>query len=109
MAPAFPHPRAPSTDDTAVVPAGAEQPRPPAGRALEGAVVPVDRRVLAVAARQHGVVSTAQLGRCGATRHHVAHRLATGWLTRIHRGVYLVGPLETPHSRPLAAVLATPR
>ena len=29
-----------------------------------------------------------------------------GWLRREHRGVYLVGPLESPHSRAMAAVLA---
>ena len=35
------------------------------------------------------------------------HRVARGWLRRLHRGVYLVGPLETPHTRAMAAVLAT--
>ena len=29
-----------------------------------------------------------------------------GWLRRMHRGVYLVGPLEAPHSRAMAATLA---
>jgi len=68
--------------------------------------MPVDRGVLALAARQHGVVSAAQLADAGCGRHWIAHRLATGWLNRRHRGVYLVGPLEAPFSAAMAAVLA---
>jgi predicted transcriptional regulator of viral defense system len=30
-----------------------------------------------------------------------------GHLRRLHHGVYLVGPLETPHTAPMAAALAT--
>jgi predicted transcriptional regulator of viral defense system len=62
--------------------------------------------VLAVAARQHGVISQAQLAAAGLGRGWVRHRVARGWLRRLHRGVYLVGPLVAEHSRAMAAVLA---
>ena len=65
-----------------------------------------DRAVLRLAGRQHGMVSLAQLLAAGLTRDGVRHRVARGWLTRLHRGVYLVGPLRTPHSEAMAAVLA---
>ena len=66
----------------------------------------VERRVLAVAAGQHGAVSLAQLREAGLGRHRVAHLVSKGWLRRRHYGVYLVGPLETPLTRATAAVLA---
>jgi very-short-patch-repair endonuclease len=65
-----------------------------------------DRAVLTVAARQQACVTSAQLAAAGLSRHAIAHRLGTGWLRRMHRGVYLVGPLETQHSRAMAATLA---
>jgi very-short-patch-repair endonuclease len=68
--------------------------------------MPVDRRLVALAGRQHGVVTTAQLVALGVGRHAIAARVATGWLKRRHHGVYLVGPLETPHTAAMAAVLA---
>jgi very-short-patch-repair endonuclease len=71
--------------------------------------VPVDgadRAVVALASRRHAVVTAAELAEAGLSRHAVAHRLGTGWLRRMHRGVYLVGPLEAPHSRAMAATLA---
>jgi very-short-patch-repair endonuclease len=65
-----------------------------------------DRAVLAVAGRQHAVVTSAQLRDAGLGRNAVAHRIRTGWLRRRHRGVYLVGPLAGEHSCAMAAVLA---
>jgi very-short-patch-repair endonuclease len=65
-----------------------------------------DRRVMAVAGRQHGCVSLPQLLSAGLRRRAVAHRVERGVLRRLHRGVYLVGPLEAPLSRFMAAVLA---
>jgi very-short-patch-repair endonuclease len=65
-----------------------------------------DRAVLAMARRQHAVVTSAQLRDADLGRDAVAHRIRTGWLRRRHRGVYLVGPLEGEHSRAMAAVLA---
>ena len=65
-----------------------------------------DRRVLLLAGRQDGVVTSAQLVDAGLTAKAIEHRVATGWLVRQHRGVFLVGPLEAPLSRARAAVLA---
>jgi very-short-patch-repair endonuclease len=62
--------------------------------------------VLSTAARRHGVITTAQLAQAGVTKDAVASRLRRGWLRRLHRGVYLVGPLEGPLTRPMAAVAA---
>jgi very-short-patch-repair endonuclease len=43
------------------------------------------------ASRRHGVVSVDQLRAAGLTKHDVLHRVRTGRLHRIHRGVYAVG------------------
>ncbi len=55
---------------------------------------------------QHGVVTVAQLAAAGVGRRGVAHRVAHGRLTRLHRGVYRVGPVEAPLTPVMAAVLA---
>lgn len=61
----------------------------------------------ALAAAQHGVVAWRQLLGLGFTRHAVGHRIATGRLHPVHRGVYAVGrPELTLHGRWMAAVLA---
>jgi len=54
--------------------------------------VHVDRLIGLVAARQHGVITSAQLGLLGVGRGAVAHRIKRGLLHVIHRGVYLWGP-----------------
>jgi very-short-patch-repair endonuclease len=66
----------------------------------------VDEAVAALARRQHGVVSTAQLDAAGLGRNAIAGRVARGWLRRLHRGVYVVGPLETELTAPAGALLA---
>jgi len=59
------------------------------------------------AARQHGVVSHAQLLDAGVWAAGVKHRVAAGWLHRVHRGVFAVGhPALTKHGRWAAATLA---
>jgi very-short-patch-repair endonuclease len=63
--------------------------------------------VLAAAGRQHGLVTAAQLRGAGWSKKVIAGRTRSGWLRRRHRGVYLVGPLETPHTSAMAATLAT--
>ena len=65
-----------------------------------------DRAIAAIAARRHGVVTLGELAAAGLGRGAVAHRVAERRLTRLHRGVYLVGPLTGPLSREVAAVLA---
>src|SRR4051794_38896848 len=68
-----------------------------------------DEAVIAVARGRHGIVTAAELIQAGLSPKAILHRVRLGWLTRLHRGVYLVGPLESPLSRPVAAVLAVGR
>jgi hypothetical protein len=50
-----------------------------------------DVAISALANRQHGVVSRSQLAELGLTRRAIEHRLETGRLHPLHRGVYAVG------------------
>src|ERR671930_2118929 len=60
-----------------------------------------------LAARQHGVVSRTQLIDHGLHPQAIKHRLDTGRLHPIHRGVYAVGRRQiTRHGEWMAAVLA---
>jgi very-short-patch-repair endonuclease len=64
-------------------------------------------RVLALAARQHGVVARAQLLALGLSGDGIKHRVRKGLLHRVRRGVYAVGrPNLGRHGRWMAAVLA---
>jgi very-short-patch-repair endonuclease len=66
-----------------------------------------DEAVAALAARQHGVVSVAQLRAAGLGRGAIAHRVRRRRLLRLHRGVYAVGHARlTARGRLWAAVLA---
>jgi predicted transcriptional regulator of viral defense system len=70
---------------------------------------PLDRdaALAALAARQHRVVSAAQLARLGFDRNGIDYRLARGRLFRVHRGVYALGRAAvTRHGHAMAAVLA---
>ena len=59
------------------------------------------------AARQHGVVTRAQLHAAGLGDKAIASRLRKGTLHRVHRGVYAVGhPPTSIEARWMAAVLA---
>ena len=75
---------------------------------IEGFLVPRgDSAVGAVAERQHGVVSTAQLHAAGVAQGAIAWRVRHGRLHQIHRGVYAVGHSRlTQRARMWAAVLA---
>ncbi len=73
---------------------------------VETDVMRPERAVLALAGRQHGAISWSQLARLSLSAGWVRRRVALGWLRRLHRGVYLVGPLEVQHSRAMAATLA---
>jgi len=68
---------------------------------------PGDLAVAGLAARQHGVVSVAQLRAAGLGRGAVALRVRRGRLHRLHVGVYAVGhPRVSPRGRCWAALLA---
>jgi very-short-patch-repair endonuclease len=66
-----------------------------------------DRAIAELARSQQGIVTTAQLAAAGIGPRAVEHRVAGGRLTRVHRGVYRVGPIAGPYSQEMAAVLAT--
>src|SRR5215210_2335892 len=69
---------------------------------------PADRAIGALADRQHGVITRAQLSELGLGRRAIDHRLEVGRLRGVHRGVYTVvgHRLLTTHGRWMAAVLA---
>ncbi len=58
-----------------------------------------NERIRAIAAGQHGVVSRQQLVAAGIPGSTVRHRLATGAMQKLARGVYAVGPIRGPHWR----------
>jgi hypothetical protein len=65
------------------------------------------KSVWALARRQHGVLARYQLLALGLSRHAIKHRIATGRLHPVYRGVYAVGrPQLTRYGRWMAAVLA---
>jgi very-short-patch-repair endonuclease len=64
------------------------------------------RAAVARAGSQNGVITVDQLAAAGLSRHAVAHRVRSGWLRRRHRGVFIVGPVESPLAEAMAAVLA---
>jgi hypothetical protein len=67
----------------------------------------VGRRVAAIAARQHGVITIAQLLDAGVAETSVRRAAGAGRLHRLHRGVYAVGHRSLSwRGRWLAAVLA---
>jgi hypothetical protein len=67
------------------------------------------REAWALAENQHGVVSSDQLREVGYTPQAIYHRIKTGRLHPLHRGVYAVGRANvTEHGRWMAAVLACP-
>jgi predicted transcriptional regulator of viral defense system len=69
--------------------------------------LPASETVGALAGRQHGVVSRAQLLRIGLTDSAISRRVRAGALHRVHTGVYAVGHMAlSPRGRSMAAVLA---
>ncbi len=67
----------------------------------------IDRAIAALAARQCGVVASAQLRELGLNRQAIAYRLRVGRLHLVHRGVYAVGHrLLSREGKWMAAVLA---
>ena len=73
----------------------------------KGGEDPVDGRAAELAARQHGVVTRAQLRTVGLTEAAIEGRVRRKWLHRVHQGVYAVGyPSLTRYGEFMAAVLA---
>ncbi|MEX2470927.1 MAG: type IV toxin-antitoxin system AbiEi family antitoxin domain-containing protein, partial [Gemmatimonadota bacterium] len=75
------------------------QPTPPTRPAF-------DRIVDGLAGSQHGVVTRRQLMDAGIAPGVIDRRVKSGRLKRLHRGVYLVGPLLPALGREMAACLA---
>src|SRR5215217_1959030 len=68
---------------------------------------PSDRRIVALAERQHEVVTRTQLTALGLGKSAIDARIRAGTLWRVHQGVYAVGrPTLTLHGRFLAVVLS---
>jgi very-short-patch-repair endonuclease len=66
-----------------------------------------DRAIAEVAAQQYGVIARAQLAALGLGAGAIDHRLRSGRLHRLHRGVYAVGhAVLVPLAAEMAAVLA---
>lgn len=68
-----------------------------------------DRALGRLASRQHGVVSRAQMIRLGFEVGAIDRRLDAGRLRRLHRGVYLLGPVAPPLAAEMAAILSCGR
>jgi very-short-patch-repair endonuclease len=64
------------------------------------------RRAARLAGRRHGILTEEQLRGLGLSRGQIGRELASGRIHRLHRGVYLLGPLLSQRGRELAAVLA---
>jgi hypothetical protein len=72
-----------------------------------GPVSSHDQAIAAIAGRQFGNVTRAQLRALGLSDQGIKHRIAVGRLHRVHHGVYAVGrPARMPLERAAAAVLA---
>ena len=85
---------------------GVSQVSVPAGR-LSGSPPSVDALIAGIAARQHGVITTAQLVSAGLGTSAISKRAANGRLHRRYRGVYAVGqPRLSPQGEWMAAILA---
>jgi very-short-patch-repair endonuclease len=65
-----------------------------------------DAAVAGLAEHQHALVTTAQLDALGIRDQALARRVRRRTLHRYHRGVYLVGLIEAPRTREMAALLA---
>ena len=103
----FPSIRTPlSTPWTSDAPIGRSTSKRSAGSGEWTVSAPPDALVGEVAARQHGVVTTAQLRAAGLGEKAIRHRVDRGLVHRVHQGVYRVGPLTDSLTELFAAVLA---
>jgi len=65
-----------------------------------------EARISELASHQHGLVTRSQLLDVGISSSSIQRRQDRGQLRAIHKGVYRVGPLESPRTMEMAAVLA---
>ena len=73
---------------------------------MHGLAVGVDAAIAEVAAAQHGRISRRQLAAIGVSDDAISHRVLTGRLHRLRRGLYAVGHRgETQNGRHRAAML----
>ena len=96
--------RPPTRPDPPVPAAGT-----PAGARTAGAKEPLPALLSRLAAPRHGVLSRRLLREQGLTDDVIDGALRRTLLTRLHRGVYRYGPIETPRTLLLAAVDACGR
>lgn len=66
----------------------------------------LEDRIHALAGKQHGVVTRAQLVEVGLSPAAVGRRLKSARLRALHRGVYYLGPFQHDRAREMAAALA---
>jgi very-short-patch-repair endonuclease len=76
------------------------------GEALTSREVSAERESARIAARQHGMIASAQLESAGFSRTQLTRRVDGGWLARRHVGVYLIGVFGGPFAAEAAALLA---
>lgn len=69
----------------------------------------MEARIAELAARQHGLITRAQLLALGLGSAAITYRLSSARLWPVQRGVYRMGPLVSPRMREMAAVLACGR
>jgi predicted transcriptional regulator of viral defense system len=76
-------------------------------RGVHGAGPSRERAIADLAARQRGVLTRRQLVAAGLSEHAIDHRLRSGRLHALYRGIYLLGhAAPVPGARELGAVLA---
>ena len=81
--------------------------QPPGERGVDGGRRERERAIAELASRQRGVVTRNQLRANGVSLAAIDHRLRSGRLHSLYRGVYLVGHAVPPRgARDLGAVLA---
>jgi len=66
------------------------------------------RRRSRTAARQHGLITRAQLRALGLSRDIIDNRVKSRRLRRFRRGVYLIGPTTPPLAPEMGAILSCP-
>ncbi len=62
--------------------------------------------IIAIGSRSRGPVTRSQMIEAGVSPSAITYGLTTGLLQSLHRGVYRVGPVPTPHEAETAALLA---